>query len=137
MSWRRRLRDIAVAGGLAGCTTQAISGGTSGSGGNGGHGGATSSATGVGGDPIPACNANPDPCCPCSLPHYGQGGYGGAGCVDTPTFFVGDAGISCAGELACAQAPTKECCDVFSTVVFFGSLFDACADAGPGDAGTD
>jgi hypothetical protein len=134
MSWQRRLRDIAMAGGLAGCTAKVMSGGTTTT--TTANGGATASNSGVGGSPIPACNANPDPCCMCTA-HYGYGGYGGAGCVDQQVFFVGDAGLSCADELACAQAPTKQCCDLFANLVFSGPLVAACADAGPADAGGD
>jgi len=66
-----------------------------------------------------------------------MGGYGGAGCVDTTKLYVGDAGISCADELACLQAPTQACCGPLVSAIGFGPLIAACADAGPGDAGTD
>jgi hypothetical protein len=138
MSWRRRLRDLAVAGGLAGCTAQAVGGGT----------GSTSGGTG-GGYTGTMCNANPDPCCPCSYLD-GQGGYGGAACLSPPRYYFNDAGLSCADELACLAAQTAVCCADFHLIAP-PALAAACADAGystsssssgsggpgPGDAGSD
>jgi hypothetical protein len=138
MTWRRRLRDIAMAGGLAGCTAQVVGGGsttgsTSGPGGT--SSGTTSSTVGF------ACNANPDPCCICAAPHYGQGGYGGASCTGTLGPYDAGQPITCADELACMKAPTKECCDALGYLTGIGIAQAACADAGPGpgpgDAGSD
>jgi hypothetical protein len=137
MSWQRRLWDIAVAGGLASCASNAVisSGGTTSSG-SGETGFSGTPTTGFGGSPIPPCNANPDPCCPCSYTHYGHGGYGGASCVDQTIYFVGDAGVSCASELACAAAPTAACCNGPGSFGVFGAASQACADAGLIGAGT-
>lgn len=136
MSWRRRLRDIAVAGGLAGCASQSMGGTTTST--TTGSGGATTSATGMGGYMGPVCNANPDPCCQCA-PNYPMGGFGGAACVNATKLIVGDAGVSCSDELACIQAPTKACCDALGIAAQVGIAAAACADAGPGpeDAGSD
>lgn len=138
MSWRRRLRDIAMAGGLAGCTAQVVAGGTT-SGTTSGSGGTTTSNPGMGGvPPIPPCNANPDPCCMCSYTHYGYGGFGGASCVGTTGPLEGGNYLTCADELACLAAPTTACCAAF-TYNITPALARACADAGPGpaDAGSD
>jgi hypothetical protein len=142
MNWRRRLRDIAVAGGLAGCTTQVMSGGTSstttGGSGGGGATGSTSSATGVGGEPGPACNASPDPCCPCASSD-GNGGYGGAACINGAPMDIGDAGYaeySCASALACDQTPTKACCDFWKGYGYQGPISLAMKCSGIEDAGT-
>lgn len=114
MSWRRRLRDIALAGGLAGGCAAHVSGGTGGAGGTSSTGGAGTTGT-TGGSTTTsvasggfACNANPDPCCPCNP--TGQGGYGGASCVSGGPN-AADAGyFTCQDELDCIAAPTAACC---------------------------
>ncbi len=157
MSWRRRLRDVAVAGGLAGgCATHSVASGagttgstggpgttggtgtTGGAGTTGGTGGAgttgsTSSGTGgTGGVSIgPACNANPDPCCLCDP--GGQGGYGGAAFVANNSVDINGTVITCQDELSCIATPTAACCVVGPFLVC--AKADACADAGFLEAG--
>jgi len=115
MSWQRRFRDIAIAGGLAACATHGL--------------GASCVGT-------PACDTNPDPCCVC---YKGDtGGYGGAGCVDqsadsTPAADGGTMPVTCASELACAAMPTAACCEVYG---LYQAAYSACGHAGQmGSAG--
>src|SRR5580698_7081059 len=120
MGWQKRLRGIALAGGLAGGCAGSTVVGTTGSSSSTGTGGAGTGGTGApssSGDGIPPCNANPDPCCPCM--HGGQGGYGGAACI---------AQNGCQRELSCISTPTAACCSAGS--LFNCGLLDACADAG-------
>jgi hypothetical protein len=134
MTWQRRLKEIALAGGLAGgCATNvAATGGSTGTGGNGTTG-ATGSTGGAGtttfmGAP---CNANPDPCCLCSP--SGQGGYGGASCVANNYTQVNNTKVTCQDELSCIAAPTALCCQ--PPLVFNCAGQNACRDAGFWDSG--
>ncbi len=127
MGWQKRLRDIALAGGLAGgCAGTTVVGNTSGSSatGTGGAGG----AGGAGGSTVigpPVCNANPDPCCPCL--GSGQGGYGGASCTPQNQ-------SECQAELSCLSTPDGYCCS--SSYAYDNcKVLAVCADAGFLDSG--
>jgi hypothetical protein len=121
MSWQRRLKEIALAGGLAGgCATNAATSGST-------------ASTGAGGSGYvgpPPCNANPDPCCLCSL--SGQG-YGGASCVANNFTQVDNTKITCQDELNCIAAPTAQCCQ--APLLFNCDGQNACRDAGFLDSG--
>lgn len=140
MSWQRRLRDIALAGGLAGGCATVTGGGTTGTGGMTGAGAATgTSGTGATGGTSTSsggavCNADPDPCCPCDP--SGQGGYGGASCLMNGTISDGDGGVfTCQDELDCIAAPTAACCAIAAPISFTCAVSNACQDAGLVDAG--
>jgi hypothetical protein len=131
VSWQRRLKEIALAGGLVGgCAANVATSGSNGAGGHGttaGTGGSTGSSSSSYVGP-PPCNLNPDPCCLCSAGNSGHGGYGGASCVDQM-----NAGISCKDELSCIAMPTAACCKQYCGLA--SAAQSACLDAGVVDSG--